>query len=253
VLLVTACSEEQLNWPANGTVLKAGKYRLQASDSSRILFRDGQGFSLLSPPDSLLVNKFDIKYSAIGHETNAYFQDRANQMVINTSRPGVIEYYGFNDGDVLFLGYSNANEQKPFTCFEPPLIISSSEIDEFIESSGVMKTYIKADGTFDIGENTTMLIKRIGQVNLNTGHNKNKPCLVSEFILSSDATVAYGDKKLIVPGAISLSTKLLVDINGFPIAEWRLMSTSNDNSDENQQKQKRELFIEFTKYNRKTE
>ncbi len=253
IILTISCSDKPVKWVANGITIEATKYRLEISDTStslsnhtsKILVKTGDSFALLSPHDSLLVNKFTINYSNLDSKANLYFRTKANQQVKNTLNSKVTEYYQFDDGNVLLLGYSSGDSLKPYTIFEPPLIISPKEISEKIKSSGVMKTFIKENNAFDEGFKTNLTIKEISQIKLS---DKAKAYTLRELTLSRDATVSYGENNLIMPEAIMFKTKLLVNQNGYPIAEWSIKTEKAETTEPTENEPKRELYIEFTKY-----
>lgn len=253
LFLFTSCSYKPVKWVANGTIIEATKYRLEISDSSKILVENEEGFTLLVPHDSLLLNKFTISYSNLDSNTKLYFRTKANQQVKNTLNPKVTEYYKFDKGNVLFLGYSTSDTLKPYTVFEPALVISPREINKKMKSSGVMKTFILEKNAFDEGVKATLKTKELKEVKLKDNSNNNiKVCNFREMVLSRDATVSYGKNNLIVPEAIMFKTKLLVDQNGYPIAEWSIKTDKNKNIEQKKNEPKRELCIEFTKYKQTT-
>ncbi|MCP5062883.1 MAG: hypothetical protein GY936_10505 [Ignavibacteriae bacterium] len=211
-----------MKWPITGTKIYAEIYQLEIRDSSKILIDQGDVFSLLSPHDSSLIGRFEIKYSEISSDAEEYFKTNANQQVINTSNPNVIEYYSFVNSNVLFIGYSSADTLKPFTIFDLPLIISPIELRMKMKSSGKMKTFIAANNSLDEGFNTHLKVKEIKQITLEESNNNSKVCSLREMVFTKDATVGFGQNNLIVPEAIMSKTKFLVDLNGYPIAEWSI-------------------------------
>ena len=256
LVLFCSCSVKPVRWVTNGTTLQAKKYRLEISDSSKILIENDKAFSLLLPHDSLFTNKFTISYSAVDTKTNKYFKTKAHQQVKNTLNPKVTEYYRFDNGNVLLLGYATSDRLKPYTIFEPALIISPASINEETKSSGVMKTFITENNSFDEGFNTNFKIKELKQIKLKVISKRLKICNLQELILTRDATVSYGENNLIMPEAIMFKNKLLIDTNGLPIAEWsvKVEKINNNNNEpeelgiENQKTKTNKLYIEFTKY-----
>lgn len=256
LVLFGSCSDKLVKWVTNGTTLQATKYRLEISDSSKILIENDNTFSLLLPHDSLITNTFTISYSAVDTKTNKYFKTKAHQQVKNTLNPKVTEYYQFDNGNVLLLGYATSNPLKPYTIFDPALSISPESINEGVKSSGVMKTYITENNSFDEGFNTNLKIKELKQIKLKDISNRLKICNLRELILTRDATISYGENNLIMPEAIMFKSKLLIDTNGLPIAEWSIKAEKikhNDNEPEelgieNQKTKPNKLYIEFTKY-----
>ncbi len=256
LVLFGSCSDKPVKWVANGTTLQAKKYRLEISDSSKILIENGNAFSLLLPHDSLITNKFTISYSDVDTKTNKYFKTKAHQQVKNTLNPKVTEYYRFDNGNVLLLGYATGDRLKPYTIFEPAIIISHVSINEGAKSSGVMKTFIAENNSFGKGFNTNLKIKELKQIKLQDTFNRLKICNLQELILTRDATISYGENNLIMPEAIIFKSKLLIDTNGLPIAEWSIKAEKIENNNneseepgiENQTRKPNKLYIEFTKY-----
>ena len=257
LMFLVACSDNHVKWVPTGTTVKATKYRLEIGDTSKILTRNGDGFTLLSPHDSLIINRFSINYTSVNSKANQYFTSEANQQVTNSLTPNITEYYQFKDGNVLLLGYSTGDSLKPYTVFEPALIISPKEIKGKIESSGAMKTFMAEEKTFDDGYNTKLKIKELKKIKLiasinNSEPSRSNPCSLRELVLSRDATIAYGENNLIMPEAIMFRTKLLIDETGFPIAEWSIKTEEKENISETEEKTERiperEIFIEYIKY-----
>ena len=170
--------------------------------------------------------------------------------------PKVTEYYRFDNGNVLFLGYATSNTLKPYTIFEPALIISPASINKGTKSSGAMKTFFAQNNSFDKGFNTNLRIIELKQIKLKDISNSHKICNLRELILTRDATVSYGENNLIMPEAIMFKNKLLIDTNGLPIAEWSIKAEKIENNNneleepgiENQNTKSNKLYIEFTKY-----
>ncbi len=243
--IIVGCSNKRVKWPINGTTIEATKYKIALSDSSKILTKNGDSYILLSPNDSLLVSKFTIHYSAVDTNANLYFRSNAERQVKNTLNPNLTEYYKSDNGNVLFVGYSSGDSSKPYTIFEPPLIISPQVINKEIKSTGVMRTFIKEKNAFDEGFKTKLTVKEIGEIKL---FGKTETYSLRELTLSRDATISYGENNLIVPEAIMFRTKLLVDQNGYPVAEWSVKAEKSETAETMGNEEKRELYIELIKY-----
>jgi hypothetical protein len=254
LLLFIGCSDKPVKWVANGTTVEATKYRLDISDSSKILVENSGKYRLLSPHDSLIVNKFNITYADVDSKVNLFFRTLANQQVKNTLNPKVTEYYQFSNGNVLLLGYSTNDSLKPYTIFEPPLTISPKEIMKEMKTSGVMKTFLKENNSFDEGFKTNMKINELKEIKLKNGSGIIKTYSLREITLSRDARVSYGENNLIMPEAIMLRTKLLVDLKGNPIAEWSVKVEENIDEADSIEKENlsKTLYIDFIKYKTKT-
>ncbi len=267
LLLFVGCSDKPVKWVTTGTTVEATKYRLEISDTSKILTENNGSYTLLSPHDSLVISRFSINYTSVNSKAIEYFRPKANQQVTNSLTPNVTEYYQFKDGNVLLLGYSTGDSLKPYTIFEPALIISPKEIKGKVESSGAMKKFMAEEKTFDDGYNTKLKIKELKQINLTTSVNRtklepsqSKLCSLRELVLSRDVTIAYGENNLIMPEAIIFKTKLLIDKNGFPIAEWSIKTEKKEPNrkieEETESIEKnnpeRNIFVEYITYNKVT-
>ncbi len=254
--LIIGCSDKPVKWVANGTKIEATKYRLAISDTStslsnptsKILLENGDTYSLINPNDNLLVEKYTINYSAVDEKANLYFKTKANQQVRNTLNPKVTEYYQFVDGDVFLLGYSTGDSLKPYTVFEPALVISKHEVDDDVKSSGVMKMFVAENNSFDKGMKTNLTIKNIRQIAITNKNKTNTICNLRELTLSRDATVSYGENNLIMPEAIMFKTTSLLYPNGYPIAEWSVKTENAETTEPTENEPKRELYIELIKY-----
>lgn len=245
------CSDQSdtVHWPKNGTSLSATKYRLDIADTANILINKDNLFTLIKPHDSLITSQFQINYSAIAEERQKYFLE-ANQKVTNTQNPNVTEYYKFEDGNVFLLGYKTKDEVKPFTIFEPPLIISGKENGKDLITEGTMKTFDSKLSNFDEGFKTTLKIKNSKEILL--ANNKETKHYLRELIMARDATVGFGENNLIMPEAIMFKSKIITDINGVPIAEWSIKADIIEAEQQQLQQepkmQEHKLYIEFTKY-----
>ena len=248
-ILFFSCSEQTAKWPANGTLLEAAIYNLNLSDSSRIITKSNEIYTLLSPADSLIMNKDTIEYSIINKNDTSFFKDKADQQVIHSSDPQVKEYYQFKTGNILFLGFSSGNPQKPYTIFDPPLIISTPELKKGIQSNGIMKTFITSKNFFEEGLNAHLKIRKNKQINLTDG-NSSKIYSLRIIIFSRDAVISYGQRNLTIPQAVVHQSTILIDPNGLPLAEWSIKTKKIENSDEkeNLTQINKELYLEFTKY-----
>ena len=219
----------------------AKKYNLEINDSSKILTKRGTKFFLITPSDSLLINKFEIYYNAVSLNAPEYFKKNANQQVKNTLTPKVTEYYRFDKGNVLFVGYTTGNSLKPYTIFNPPLVISPAKILKKVKSSGKMETYNSQNNSFSEKHSTYLIIKNLGLMSIIDRANNDVTCILKEIILTRDAIVGYGQNNLILPDAVLFKTKLLVNSNGYPIAEWSVKLR-------NEREEDSKLYLELLKY-----
>jgi hypothetical protein len=255
-VLLLSCSDEAIFWPQNGTIVEAAKYRIELRDSSKILIESGKNYTLWTPPDSLLINESEISYLNIDSDIDNHFKGSANQKVKNSANSNITEYYSFEMGNVLLLGYTTENIEQPTVLFEPPLVISTSEMEGSFKSSGIMKNFNKEESKFEDEVKTNLKINEIKQVHLKNSKNENL-CYLREMILTQDGTVGFGENNLIIPEAIIIKTKLLVDQNGYLIAEWGIKAKQNEELIKNfegpEQKPSNDLYIEFTRYTIKTD
>lgn len=247
-------SNENFLWPEENTIIHAVKYKLDIADTSRILLNNKNSYSLINPNDSLITSRFSIEYLKAVEKPEQNFYINANLQVSNSLNPEIIEYYNLEDGNVFFAGYSTGDTSKPVIIFEPQLILSPkidieliNQDSQFIfstSSSALMKTFDAETNTFDEGINTKLEVKYLGTLNIIV--NKKQKSYLRELVLSRDAIMSYGDRNLTIPEAILSKSKLLIDENGYPIAEWTIKTI---HSEEIQSKdQKNDLYIELTKY-----
>lgn len=246
-------NQEEYLWPKDGSKLSAVKYKLSIEDSSKILIENKDYYSLFSPEDSLIASQYEIYYNSLNKDNAPdYFKTRANHTVRNTANPQMTEYYKFEKGNVLLAGYTTGDTLKPFTVFEPALNISPSsgkmKSGEVI-SEGMMKKFLADSATFDKGFKTKLKVRDIDTLKIKDGNGTIKGCYLREITLSRDATIGFGGTDLIVPEAILLKSKVLIDEKGIPLAEWSIKSEAVENDTAEPEKmQDRKLYIELTKY-----
>ncbi len=240
---VYACSDNTKIWVPNGITLQGVKYKLAVSDSSEILQESGDLFSLISPADSLVMEKFRITYSPVSFKANEYFSQYANQEVTTSANPNITEYYRTSDKNVFFVGYSSNDSSKGFTVFEPPLIIASSNKNEETESSGIMKTFDSQTGQFETGNKTVIIIKKDCDLKIINIEGKIISCALKKITIKQDRRISYGSDNLIVPEAVVIESQSLIDNEGLPIAEWSIKKEPDNNSHNN-------FYIELTIYSK---
>ena len=235
-----ACSNNTKIWVSNGTTLHGVKFKLAVSDSSEILQKRGNLFSLISPSDSLITEKFNIAYSSVSSRANKYFLQHANQEVTTTNF-NITEYYRISDKNVFFIGYSSDDSSRGFTVFEPPLTIASSEGRGKTESSRIMKTFNPQTGQFETGNKMVIIIQKNRDLKIKNIEGKIITCTLKKNIIKQDRSISYGSDNLIVPEAVVIESQSLVDNEGLPIAEWSIKKEPNENSNN-------KFYIELTKY-----
>ncbi len=243
LFLIYACSDNTKIWVPNGTTLQGVKYKLALSDSSAILQKRGDLFTLISPADSLITEKFNIVYSSVSPKADEYLLRHANQEVSSTANPNITEYYRVSDKNVFFIGYSSDDSSKGFTVFEPPLTIASSENRGKNESSGIMKTFNPQTGQFETGNKTAIIIQKNSDLKIKNDEGKIINCALKKITIKQDRSISYGSDNLIIPDAVVIESQSLVDNEGFPIAEWSIKKEPDNNSHN-------KFHIELTKYSK---
>lgn len=250
LILVFSCSKEKHFWIDNGTILKATKFKIALSDSSKILMAKNHKTILLSPADSLVLNKFILKYSKLDSNANRYFLDNSNQQITSSINSNIIQYYKVENDKVLFVGYSKLNTDNLYTVFEPPLTISLKNNEETFTSTGIMKTFNYQKKSFDKGFNAKLEVRILNKVSL-LDDNKTLSCLLRQITLSRDAKYAYGNNNLVLPDAVIMRTNLLTNKEGIPIAEWSIRLEHDNSKLEHNSKEDSKYYIEFIKYSKK--
>ncbi len=238
-----ACSDNEKIWVPNGTTLQGVKFKLALSDSSKILQKSGDFFSLISPADNLITEKFNIVYSSVSPKADEYLLRHANQEVASTANSNITEYYRTSGKNVFLIGYSPDDSSKGFSVFEPPLIIASSENGGKTESSGIMKTFNPETGQFETGNKTVIAIQKNRDLKIKNIEGKIISCALKKITIKQDRSISYGRDNLIVPDAVVIESQSLIDKEGFSIAEWSIKKEPENNS-------LNKFYIELTKYSK---
>jgi len=250
LLLLVGCSSNQKQnnyWVNNGTKIQATKYKLDIVDTSKIIIEENKIARLYSPPESLITNRYSIKYSKVDTSANTYFRNNSNQQVVSSSNPNYVQYFKVEDDSVLLIGYIDSNHGDTFSVFEPPLTISKKDNNQNFSSKGKIKTFNFQENSSKLNLNAKLKVKIIKKMNLSLGDNTQIYHL-KQITLSRDAKYAYGDNNLILPNAILIKTNLVCNARGIPIAEWSIKSENKNEGKALNSKMDKELWIEFIKY-----
>ena len=211
------------NWPVNGTELHKIVFHLPIEDSLSVLQKEDNYWILPSQSDSTVISEETSFFRNPEIDIYSDIIGRVDQEVVHSSQPGYIEYYRFDNGDVLFLGFASQYEKKALTIFDPPLIIMPSQLPELetsYESVSTMKNYDKTKGEIITGDKVKLIIKKI-----DSGIIKDiqKEASLFEMKIASDKTIKYGESGLVVPELVILESKLLIGNNG-TLLEWEIKS-----------------------------
>jgi hypothetical protein len=158
-----------------------------------------------------------------------------------------IEFYRFEKGNVLFLGFGSPDTSKPLTAFDPPLIVIPSNLKDLekpFTSSGTMKTW---DGNkYNDGYKSTYSITKKGAGRFLTEAGTERNAILCENTFSRDVTMQYGQTNLIVPDAITLTSNSILDEEKSVVLEWGIRPRNVEAKPEKIPDRDRELYIEIT-------
>jgi hypothetical protein len=177
------------------------------------------------------------------------FIGRIDQEVVHSNDTNSIEFYRFEKGNILLLGYATPDTSKPVTVFEPPLIIiplNLKELEKPFTSSGTMKTW--NGNKYDEGFKSTYSIKKTGVGRFLSEDGTEKSATLCENTFSRDVTMQYGQTNLIVPDAMTLTSSSILNEEKGVVLEWSIRSRkveTNPNKIPNRDRD-RELYIEIT-------
>lgn len=249
-ILIMGCSTENPLRSPNGTVLILKTYALALEDSSRLLSISNNKIKLNSLNDSLIAQTDTIWYKDPLDTLKNLF-GRIDQMIINSRNRDIKELYSFNDKGIYLIGYVTPETAKPYTRFNPPILIypDSNTVNETSDSKMIT---LDSKG-IQVGEGvitkTDLIRKMSGLIEIN---GKEEKCYLYELTIKQDAVIQYGEQGLIVPEAIVLSSNLLIGIKSNLIAEWGIrvkqMREAKTNK-QNQKKNEMETYLELNIYN----
>jgi len=249
-------------WPRNGAEFEDVIWELSIGDSANVLQKQDGLWILPEPDDTDAVKKIRTIHRKPEHSKAAKKVKGIQQEVLNPER-GMVEYYGFQKGAVLLLGYSKGKDLEGLIVYDPPLVLipgNPAEQKNPSKSSSLMKTWNQDSGAFKEGFTThvTFQVLESDSVILDS---LERPALLCEIIISSDRTIGFGGTDLIVPDAVMMKNKVML-VKGYgPVLEWGIRSRKTESekieSDKDDHRltpeesllhEKRELYIEVTRH-----
>ncbi len=246
--LVLGCNRSvPLYWHSNGTVIKDLVWEIPLADSSSVFKKDNNFWKLPLPPDSIAPQVTYTTYRAARFLSYTKLIGRIDQEVVHSNDTNNIEFYRFEKGNVLLLGFASRDTLKPLTIFDPPLIIIPSNLRELEKpfiNSGIMKTW--AGNKYDNGFKSTYSItkKSSGRCLLEDG--KERSVMLCENTFSRDVTIQYGQTNLIVPDAMTLTNNSILSEDKGVLLEWGIRSRKVETNADKIHDRDRELYIEIT-------
>jgi hypothetical protein len=247
-LVLTSCNRGvPLYWHSNGTIIKDIVWEIPIADSATVLKTDGTLWKLPQPPDSTTPQITYTTYRTPRFLSYMKFIGRIDQEVVHSNDTNTIEFYRFENGDVLLLGFVTPDTLKPLTIFEPPLVIIPSnlkELEKKFASSGTMKTWNR--NKFDDGFKSTYSITKKSAGRFLTEVGTERSVVLCENTFSRDVTMQYGQTNLIVPDAVTLTSNSVLDEEKGVLLEWGIRSRNVETKPDKIPDRDRELYIEIT-------
>jgi hypothetical protein len=247
LLLIGCIKNVPLYWHSNGTIIKDITWEIPVADSSTIFKMDAALWRLPQPPDSITPLITYTTYRTPRLLSYTKLLGRIDQEVVHSNDTDNIEFYRFENGNVLLLGFATPDTMKPLTVFDPPLIIIPFDlkvIEKSFSSSGTMKTW---DGNkYNDGYKSTYSITKKGSGRFLTEAGKERNAILCENTFSRDVTMQYGQTNLIVPDAMALTSNSILDEEKGTVLEWGIRSRNVEAKPEKIPDRDRELYIEIT-------
>jgi len=221
IVFITRCQRvTNLRFP-NGSVIKAEVYTLSVSDTSKIITVNDDLIHLNAFPDSSLSRIDTLTYHKPQPGLLKKIFGRIDQVGTNSRNLRVTELYRFKNGSVYLVGYVNHDSARPYTLFDPPLIILPDETTTADTTIATMFTLdqngiCSSDG---VTIKSIICLKKRGRIIMDkTVVN----CYLYELTLLQDAVINFGEQGLIVPEAIVISSNLLYAGGRGLLAEWKI-------------------------------
>ncbi len=236
-------------WHSNGTVIKNLMWEIPIADSSQFLITEGNLWKLPEPPDSITPQITYTTYRTPCLLATRRLLGRIDQEVVHSKDTNNIEFYRFENGNVLLLGFATPDTLKPVTVFDPPLIVIPSNLQKLEKpctSTGTMRIW---DGNkYDNGYKSTYRITKKCTGRFLAEDGSERDGVLCESMISRDATIQYGQTNLIVPDAITLSSNSIMSEEKSVVLEWGIRSKKIETPAEKIPGKDRELYIEITKH-----
>jgi hypothetical protein len=246
--LITGCSKGMPSyWHANGTMVKDMVWELPLADSSVILKTENGIWTLPQPPDTVIPQISYTTYRTPRYSARPGIPGRIDQEVVHSSDTINTEFYRFENGNVLLLGFASADTSKPPTLFDPPLIIMPANLgkaEKSFTSSGIMK--IRSGNKPDSEYRSTYSVVKKGTGRLAAEDGKEIKAVFCENTFSRDMTMHYGRTELIMPDAMTIKSFSVLSEEEGTLLEWGIRSRKTKTGSGNISGTNTELFIEIT-------
>jgi len=191
------------------------------------------------------------------------YMGRVDQEVVHGSDSEQVEFYRFKKRTLYLLGYTTPDSSRALIFYDPPLMLFPNHIKKvpsLYESSGIALNVNKMSGQTERGQKSRILLKVKEK-----GHVLLDSCELSAFLcemsLSSDRTVAFGERDLIVPDALMLENTMIIAEGLGPVLEWGIRSRKTESQESNLDRndhrlapeespldEEREFYIEVTRH-----
>lgn len=234
-LFLFCCGKTSSLRPPNGTKLQSSTWELPIGDTSRIFYKENNIYVINSFDDSLLRKKDTIIYKSVDKEHYRQIFGSIDQVVVNSSNKNIEEVYRINNEGVYLAGYLTADSIRPYTVFDPPIMIlpaidieRDSTVAEMKTWNNELKSFEKSIKTYSIVE-----LQKTGKMQINKIEDD---FYLYELTITRDEVVYFGDKDLIVPEAIVLKSKLLYGKSSGLSAEWGIRSKKEEQNANDDQK-----------------
>lgn len=253
-VFITGCNDNNTLRSPNGTLLISKTYQLALEDTNKIITQENNVFKIKEFEDSLHTRTDTIWYKEPESTKYEKVFGKIDQIVINSRNREVKELYKIESGKTYLVGYITTDTTKPYTKFNPPVIIYPEKDTKEEINISKMQT-ISGEGV-EIGNGvkvkTELRLGKTGAIEIN---GSKEEFYLYELTIKQDAVIQYGDQGLIVPEAIELSSKMLIGIKSGLIAEWGIRLKQKEEERETLREEARkesERYLEINIYQQVT-
>jgi hypothetical protein len=235
IMFVIACSrlETPAYWPANGAKFQDITWEIPVADSASVLIEKGGCWVLPQPPDGAHPGTVQIAHQKPAGKPFAGLPGRVDQEVVRGTGTAGREFYRFDQGRVLLLGYEGADSTSLLTVYHPPLVLFPGNLDLFdstFVNESKPRIWNAAADTFrnDFTTRVRLSVKKRGKVMMDD--TTAVQALLCRLSLSQDRTVGFGGTDLIVPDAVTMESMVLAARGVGPVLEWGIRSREKPES-----------------------
>jgi hypothetical protein len=246
---LSSCGEKQLSWTGNHTLFEAVYYELDLSDTSNILTRAGQAYTISQFNDSLIQEHDTIEYSKYG-KTNKipYPVPKIDIIKISHLNPSIKEYYLSDRSAFKLVGYSTGDTLMPFTVFTRPLAIIPAPGSFSDSTRAIKQNWDVKEEQFRDETQIQTLVKLVKTLTLMVD-GEQEEAMLYKLTLSGDAKVAYGEQQLLLPGAIFMQSKMLIGKTKGMLCEWSIKTRQTQGIGNNLAQQPQVMgYVQFIRY-----